>query len=118
MANRPNPSPYSPARDDNVGSGYAFDAEADVATVHQGFGAGALGTSQRPTDLGEPPQPPLSSPTYPRGERLDDNRVFGDAASAASQLPTKGDDRAPQTTPTRFTYPSVRGPGGRLGTTS
>ena len=39
---------------------------------------------------------------------------FASHAQASAQLPTAGNDQASQPTPTRFTYPFVRGRGGRL----
>jgi hypothetical protein len=39
---------------------------------------------------------------------------FASHAQAADQRPTAGNDQASQPTPSRYTYPFVRGPGGRL----
>ena len=39
---------------------------------------------------------------------------FTDSALAADQLPTSGHDQAPQPAPSRYTYPFIRGPRGRL----
>ena len=39
---------------------------------------------------------------------------FASHATASAQLPTKGGDQQSQPTPSRYTYPFVRGPGGRL----
>jgi hypothetical protein len=44
----------------------------------------------------------------------DQHHAFTAAATAADQLPTAGGDQRSQPTPTRFTYPWVRGAGGRL----
>jgi len=49
MSNRPNRSPYSTSRDDNVGAGHAFDQEGDDDQVQQGFTANALAADQLPT---------------------------------------------------------------------
>ncbi len=120
MANRPNPSPYTSGRDSNMGvGGYAFDDETlDQRQQHADFGANALSAIQRPTGEGNDlaPQPAVSSPTYPKGERIDDDSAFAGSAEGGDQLPTRGNDRGATTPPPRFTYPNP-GPGGRLGAT-
>ena len=48
-----------------------------------------------------------------QGDSADEHQAFADAATAADQRPTVGDDRQSSTPPGRFTYPTP-GPGGRL----